>query len=271
MDPKTRNSLLVYLILTFGVSSIFYVRSLGGAALETLALPLMWTPGLAAIVTRLTFDRTLAGMGWRLGPWRYLGLAAVVPIAYCLVIYVPVWMTGLGSYKPGYLSMVAPLLPLALVQGLVLALGEEIGWRGFLVPTVAGALGFGWAGIGVGIVWALWHVPLIFADYSAGTPLWWAIPWFIISVSSMSVMLAWLRLRSGSFWPAVVFHAVHNVTIQGIFDGATIDTGPTRWITTEFGIGLTIVTALIGVYFWRRRHELSVGWDAPPSESVAPA
>jgi membrane protease YdiL (CAAX protease family) len=72
----------------------------------------------------------------------------------------------------------------------------------------------------------------------------------------MAVMLAWLRLRSGSFWPAVLYHATHNLVIQGIFDGSTIDTGATKWITTEFGIGIAIVMVIIGTYFWRRRDEL---------------
>jgi membrane protease YdiL (CAAX protease family) len=95
-------------------------------------------------------------------------------------------------------------------------------------------------------------VPLIVGSgYNAGTPAWFAIPCFMISVTGMSLILAWLRLRSGSFWPAAVFHAVHNIVIQGIFDGATMDTGPTHWITTEFGIGMVICTALLGAYFWR--------------------
>jgi hypothetical protein len=43
----------------------------------------------------------------------------------------------------------------------------------------------------------------------------------------------------------------------GIFDGSTIATGPTKWITTEFGIGLASVSVLIAIYFWRRRAELT--------------
>lgn len=73
----------------------------------------------------------------------------------------------------------------------------------------------------------------------------------------MSVMLAWLRLRSNSLWTAVLFHGVHNVAVQGIFDGSTIDTGATRWITTEFGFGLAGVSVLIAIYFWSRRAELT--------------
>jgi membrane protease YdiL (CAAX protease family) len=268
MDTRTRNSLVLYLVLTFGLSSIFYAWSYSGAPLEQVALPLMWMPAVAAIVTQLIFYRTVAGLGWRLGPWRYLGLAVLIPIAYCFAIYLPVWLTGLGRFNAEYLAKALPYMPPVLAVGLVSALGEEIGWRGFLVPTIHRLGGFGWASIASGLIWSLWHVPLILVGgYEAGTPAWYAIPCFIVSVTGISIMLAWLRLRSGSFWPAVLFHAVHNLTIQGIFDGSTIDTGPTHWITTEFGIGMVLASSLIGLYFWRRRHDL----PPAPFDSTQPA
>jgi CAAX protease family protein len=225
----------------------------------------MWMPAVAAIITQLVFSRTLAGLGWRPGPWRYLGLAVLIPIVYCCAIYLPVWLIGLGALDGAYLRRVLPLVPLALLPSLLTALGEEIGWRGFLAPTLYRMRGFGWAGIGTGVVWGLWHVPLIVVGgYDAGTPAWFGISCIMISVMSMSVILAWLRLRSGSFWPAAIYHAVHNVVIQGVFDGSTIDTGPTKWITTEFGIGLVIASVSLGIYFWRRRGEL----PAVPTEQV---
>ena len=73
----------------------------------------------------------------------------------------------------------------------------------------------------------------------------------------MAVSVAWLRLRSGSVWTAALYHGAHNLTIQGIFDQSTTDTGWTKWITTEFGIGLTFATVAMGIYFWRRRGELA--------------
>ena len=182
-----------------------------------------------------------------------------MPLGYCVAIYVPVWVLGLGRFDTTYLGQVAPFLPIALGQNLLTALGEEIGWRGFLAPTFYRALGFGWAGVGTGVIWAFWHVPLVLVGgYDAETPIWYGIACFMTSVTSISVMLAWLRLRSNSLWTAVLFHAVHNLAIQGIFDGSTIATGLTKWITTEFGIGLASVSVLMGVYFSRRRTELSV-------------
>ena len=258
LDSRTRKSLVTFLVLTFGLSAIFYVWSFSGASLNRVVPPLMFLPAVAAIITQLVFYGTLSGLGWRLGPWRYLALAVLIPIIYCLVIYVPTWLSGLGGFDREYLGKVLPFLPMGMASGLLMSLGEEIGWRGFLAPTLYRGLGFGWAGVGTGIIWGVWHMPLIVGGgYDAGTPAWYAIPCFMIGVTGISVMLAWLRLRSGSLWTATLFHSVHNLVIQGIFDGSTIDTGPTKWITTEFGIGMALVGVILGIYFWRRRGELS--------------
>ena len=258
MDAQDRKSVLCFLALTFGLSSIFWGRSFGGAPLNSVVPFLMWTPGVCAIVTQLVFNRPIANLGWRSGPLRYLALSILLPLIYCSAVYVPVWILGAGRFNGSFLARAFPLLPLALVQNVFFALGEEIGWRGFLVPALYRVRGFAWAGVASGLIWGIWHVPLIiFGGYSAGTPAWYAVTCFMISVTAMSVAVAWLRLRSGSLWTAALYHGAHNLTIQGIFDGSTVDTGWTRWITTEFGIGLTFATVAMSLYFWRRRGELA--------------
>jgi membrane protease YdiL (CAAX protease family) len=258
MDGQDRKSALCFLTLTFGISSIFWGRSFRGAPLSSVVPFLMWTPGVCAIVTQLIFHRPIANLGWRSGPLRYLALSMTLPLIYCAAIYVPVWILGAGRFNGGFLARVYPLVPLALVQNVFFALGEEIGWRGFLVPALYRMRGFGWAGVASGVIWSIWHVPLIvFGGYDSGTPAWYAVTCFMISVTAMSVTVAWLRLRSGSLWTAALYHGVHNLTIQELFDGSTIDTGLTKWITTEFGIGLTFATVAMSLYFWRRRGELA--------------
>lgn len=98
MEPRARNSLIVFLALMFALSSIFYTWSISGAPLGQVAPLLMWMPGVAAIATQLLFFRTLKGLGWRPGSWRYLAMAILIPIFYCLVIYVPVWLAGIGLF-----------------------------------------------------------------------------------------------------------------------------------------------------------------------------
>jgi membrane protease YdiL (CAAX protease family) len=72
----------------------------------------------------------------------------------------------------------------------------------------------------------------------------------------MSFAFAWLRLGSGSIWPAVLMHAVHNTFIQSILDVITVKTDNTAYFTTEFGLGLAIMGVIVGLIFWRAGRSL---------------
>ena len=144
-----------------------------------------------------------------------------------------------------------------VVRSCASALGEEIGWRGFLVPQLAKSYSFTTTALVSGLVWSLWHYPvLIFADYNAGTPAWYGLTCFTVMVVSGSFIYAWMRLKSGSLWTGVLLHATHNLFIQSFFDPLTTNTGHTAYITSEFGAGLAVVSLIFAIYFWRRRHEL---------------
>ncbi|HEY9225205.1 MAG TPA: hypothetical protein VIP11_01075 [Gemmatimonadaceae bacterium] len=71
------------------------------------------------------------------------------------------------------------------------------------------------------------------------------------------------RMRVG-VGPAAVLHAPHNLFIQGFFDRVTLDTGPTRWLTGEFGAALAITAAVTAFVFWRARDAVAL-----PNSSAA--
>jgi membrane protease YdiL (CAAX protease family) len=146
---------------------------------------------------------------------------------------------------------------IGLAAGSLTALGEEIGWRGFLVPELRRVTGFTGTSLISGLIWVVWHSPIIlFADYNGETPVWYALICFAGMAVAVSFIMTWIRLKSGSLWTAMFFHASHNLFIQGIFNPLTMDTGLTEYIIGEFGIGLVIVYGLAAFYFWRRRAEL---------------
>jgi len=267
-DHTTRPQLFTFLGLTFASSAVFWwlIISAGslGAHGGIYVLALMWCPGVSALVTRLVFQHNVRGEGWRWGDTRWELLAYVVPIVYATVAYGLVWLTRLGAVDFGrFRTPVLTFLVLGTLQSILSATGEELGWRGFLVPTLAKTMSFERTALVSGVIWAAWHVPLIaFADYNAGTPAWWGIPCFAIMVIGIAFPIAWLRLRSGSVWPAAILHASHNLFVQAFFDRVTVDTGHTRWFTTEFGAGLAITIGITGWLFWRARGSL-------PSRGVA--
>jgi membrane protease YdiL (CAAX protease family) len=278
--PRTRAALTLFLALTFALSAVFWglIITAGslGAHGGAYVLALMWCPGVSALVTRLVFQRDLRGQGWGLGEPRWAALAYLLPLAYAAVAYGAVWLAGLGGVELArFRTPVAMFVVVGSLQSLLSATGEELGWRGFLVPALARRTSFGRTALLSGAIWATWHVPLIlFADYNAGTPSWYAVPCFAAMVVALAVALAWLRLRSGSVWPAAILHASHNLFVQGFFDRVTVDTGPTRWLTTEFGAALVVTIGVTAWLFWRARDALPGGAPArraPIASGAAPA
>lgn len=258
-SPRTRPALALFLALTFALSAVFWWLIIAAGSLGArgglYVLALMWCPGVSALVTRLALQRDLRGQGWGLREPRWAALAYGLPIAYAAVAYGLVWLARLGGVDLGrFRTPAVVFVALGSLQSLLSATGEELGWRGFLVPTLARTSSFGWTALVSGAIWAAWHVPLIlFADYNAGTPAWYAVPCFAVMVVSLAVPLAWLRLRSRSVWPAAILHASHNLFVQGFFDRVTVDTGPTRWLTGEFGAALAVGIAATAWLFWRAR------------------
>lgn len=291
IDKDSRNAIVIYLFITFALSSIFYVL-LAGANRDTstlgLVAGLMWSPGVAAIITSLILKRKLSGLGWRWGKTKYQFLSYVLPIVYGALAYGVVWISGLGAFHPGHVDSSLSMLGLIglppglavpvyvlftgtvifLLPHFVLALGEEIGWRGFLVPELSKTFSYTKTALISGAIWSLWHYPyILYGGYNGGAPMWYSILWFSVGIFGASFAFTWVRLKSGSLWTCVFLHASHNVFIQEVFDVLTRDTGHTKYFTGEFGVALPIALALVAFLFWRKRSQLpDAVIDAPPAK-----
>jgi len=261
MTDSPRNRIGLFLLLTFGFSSIFYYLIISAGSMRGwLVTGLMWCPGIAAILCRLALQRNLRGQGWGLGKGRYWLWAYGLPLLLAGPVYAIVWLSGLGDLSSAsYIKGLANWSGIAGGPGLLFlwlgtvgvlfglrgGVGEEIGWRGYLVPELAKHLSFDKVALISGALWSLYHYPiLIFADYNSGAPTWYALLMFTLMVFGASYVFAWLRLASGSLWPAALLHATHNLFIQGLFNPLTVDTGITEYVIGEFGIGLVIAYAI---------------------------
>lgn len=210
----------------------------------------------------------------------YLVLGLVLPIVLCLVSLLV--GAGMGLYPADFVNfsgfeqitrmqlaqvgidelplpigaLVAAqfvnVLIAALVINIIPALGEEIGWRGWLLPKL---LKFGpWGAIGLsGVIWGLWHAPVILLGYNyPQTPGWLAMLAMIGFCTVMGGVFGWLRLRGGSVWPAALAHSSLNAsaTLSLLFiakDGTynplhTNITGWSGWIIPAI-ILVTVVIA----------------------------
>ncbi|KDA52907.1 hypothetical protein EG19_08705 [Thermoanaerobaculum aquaticum] len=273
-NSRTWKKVATFYSLTLLFSIPFYWAALkaglwAGGFLYVIGL--MWCPGVAALATKALFHEKISTLGWQWGSNRYVVWGYLLPIIYVLPVYVIVWLSGLGgvpntefiteSKKTFGLAgtsdgmfLVIYVLLIATV-GIVQysgELGEEIGWRGFLVPELAKVVGFKWVALISGLMWAIWHYPiLIFGSYNSGTPVWFGVTCFTVMVVAMSFILASLRLQSGSFWPAVFLHASHNAFIQRIFTPLTVNTGITAYVIDEFGVGLALSTIVVAIFVCR--------------------
>lgn len=291
MNTPTIARVVTFLGLTFGLSTIFYVLIItGGEGIAPWTLPLMLCPGVGALLTKLIFDRSLKGLGWRPGPARWLGLAYLLPILYGAVVYGFTWLIGQGGFTtevvaevvgtglgmadaPGWQMVAIYTLFLAtfvfLRGALPGAFGEELGWRGFLFPELQRATSFSTASLIGGMVWALYHLPLIlFADYHSAAPKAFAVVMFFVSAIALTFVHNWLRAKSGSVWPAVVLHASHNIFFLNVFDPLMTRYPLTDYFVTEFGAGLMVISVLLALFVWARRGQLRA--DAQLSMHTSP-
>ncbi len=236
----------------------------------TVVILLMWCPATAAIACTLIFKKPLVRtLGLRWGGWSNAALGYFLPIVYGLIAYGIVWGTGVGhvpnyvfiqtladkfhlvNASPAKVVICAMLLVGVLWEltgGLVAGLGEELGWRGFLTPTLAEKYGWKTASAVTGLIWGVWHWPVIlWSTYHSAAPLWFTLLFFTLMTVSLSFLFSWLRLRSKSVWPCALLHASHNVWVQAIFTGLTVATAESKWWIDNFGAMVPLVTMACAV------------------------
>lgn len=236
--------------------------------------PLMLTVGLATVGACLICGRRLDSLGWRWGDWSYQYQSYLVPLAYAAIAYAAIWLFSLGGWyaggfvdelREGYMleswsdgSVIALRFALTATVSFVLllpsVLGEEIGWRGLLVPALARHFGFTQVALLSGLLWSIWHWPLMFLGFygNSGTPLGFQLAMFTLCLVSMSFVMTYIRYRTDSLWPAVTFHMSHNVFLQKFFSPMTEANERTVWFADEFGLAVPLVAACFGLVYWRK-------------------
>ena len=248
---KTAKKLLLFAALGIPASCALYAVIIGsGVGINggsVFALALMWVPGLAALLSKLAVDHSVKGMGWRLSlrGLRCMGTAYVIPLGLCLAVYTLAWITGLGGHTAHTPMQDFVMATLGVLVSMLAALGEELGWRGFLLTELRRLCPDTKVSVIIGIVWFFYHAPLIaFSNYNNGNvPA--SLICFFVMVMGFTFLADFLCVRAHSFWPAVLLHASHNVFVQSVFDTSTINGPYTQYFTSEFGIGLAAGYAIV--------------------------
>jgi uncharacterized protein len=234
----------LFVLLTACLSGIFWALVNATQTVNAAYIfGLMWMPAVAAILTCRILGRPLRTLGLGTCNGRYVLIGYLIPIIYCLVASLGIWIFGFGGFPnaefvgetadafglsgaPEWL-VIAMFVVLTgttgMLSGVAAATGEEIGWRGFWFrswprccrsPVSHGLR----PGLGV----------MALPDHRRRLPQ--RRPSAVVLAADLHVRRsrdqlreAWLRPKTDSLWPPIFLHASHNLWMQSIFTPLTSD------------------------------------------------
>jgi uncharacterized protein len=281
--------LIIY--LTGGLTNSPMIAPGISLALVLLATVYMGAPALGNLLTRVITREGWKDMGlrphfkkgWRywLAGWFMPALMTLSGSALFFVLF-PQYFDASLSYvrkliaATPAMSAMTPwtLAAIQVLQAVLIApilnsiatFGEEFGWRAYLLPKLM-PLGSRKAMVLIGIIWGIWHWPVIFMGYEygfkyPGHP--WAGPLLFMWVTfGLGVFLGWLTLRGGSIWPAVIGHAAIN-GIAGVAVFATAGEPNTLLGPLPSGVIGSLVYALVAIAIFVSPKALKQGLASPP-------
>lgn len=250
-----------------------------------LPVVMMFTPLIATAV--VVFVMKVPRREWArfLGLWplrpakRVVWFAVIMTVAPMVLVFACIAISALFGWihldlvhfsgfqetldVPSEESMLWPIalasvavIPLASVFNALPAFAEEVGWRGWLLPALR-PLGTWPALLLSGAIWGLWHSPIILLGQNFNEPNIWGVLLMTGGGIAWGVLFGWLRLRTGSIWPAVIGHGSLNASGNLVFlvgtagDPANLPLvnplGASGWIV----IGIVVIALVLTGQFKR--------------------
>jgi len=209
-------------------------RNFSTAAFNAVILVASFTPALATVLTRwltgegLSRDQLLLRPDLRAN-WRTYLAAAITPLLLAVfgaVVYFAVFpaylvdapfetfaaTVAIGSVgTAGTIAVAVVVTLLSLGVGALVVMGEELGWRAYLLPKLS-PLGLRRATLLTGVLWGVWHFPYIYLGVNYPNQTWLGMAAIAWVTTLYGTFLAWGTYRTGSVWPAAVGHAAFNTS-----------------------------------------------------------
>ena len=260
MSLVKRHPIITFFVLTYALTwaiespLVFLTDSVTATQGLVLVILASNVPSAVAIVlTAIVLGRgALRKLLARLLIWR------VNPFWYLVVFLGPVALTGgvvlLNSLMGGpALSLGMTLVGAAIFFAFSVvpgsALGEEIGWRGYVLPRLQSRMSALSAALLIAPIWALWHLPLWLTGEPGRTPT--LYTGFLVSAFALSIIFTWVyNSTGGSLLMIVLLHATVNLPLTLVRD----DLGPQATVPVLLYFGLLVVAAIVVVIVAGPKH-----------------
>jgi uncharacterized protein len=215
-----RYPLVTFFVLVYVFTWVVWVPRLLGDVPFLIGRAWTWAPAVAALVAAAIVGGrgALRDLGarlvrWRVG-WPWYVVVILGPAVFSVAvagIYGLVGGSWASAVPPALVDTPLPLLALfLLIYAFTDGIGEEVAWRGFALPRLLSRYSALLASLILGILWALWHLPLLWTEGSAmyQQPIW--LP--LVDITAKSVLFSWVFVHTrGSVLIAILFHASTNL------------------------------------------------------------
>jgi len=221
--------------LTLGITVAVIALAVALDSEELTFLAVLVPSSVAVLLTRRSGRLARELFGAKPSAWPVVASLVIFPILGALAVF----GSGVGWKLPdvGIDTVIAII---------VIAFGEELGWRGFAYPRVRSGMGAAPAGLAVGALWAVWHLPgyAVGVGVAEGASVWLFGFWVI---AASLVFAAFIEISPRSTWYAIALHAGANATfaVMPITSEAADSSGPLLWmagLAGLAGVGLLSVT-----------------------------
>lgn len=246
---------------------------------QAVATGMMFTPAIATLVVVFAMKSPRTGRARYLGLWPLrpaqrvvwflvIGLfAPIVLVALSLAVAIVCgWFTADFTNFSGFAATIGDvqigmsvqtlvmfqlaIIPFGALLNMLPAFGEELGWRGWLLPTLM-PLGTWPALLVSGAIWGLWHSPIILLGHNFGLTDWRGVALMTVGCVVWGVFFGWLRLRSASVWPAVIGHGAINAAAGAFALFAAADAPLSLPLVNPLGvsgwIAVSVVIVVLGL------------------------
>ena len=290
MTTKEKQGFGLYFLFAFGLAwlcqvyaSLLLIRDGNAMAYQALLAVSMFCPLAAVLAAKKVFLHQPTGIGWKVrGKRRYWLAAWFGPAAFTVLaaaLYFAVfpsrldlsgsWLvtayggemdaatlrSELGVSNVSYILETGLFaVTLAPLVNMVFAVGEEAGWRGYMMPRLKERFGLLNGRLLGGVIWGVWHWPImLLTGYEYGTnylgaPVLGLVVWCVVCFA-LNTLLDWLYEKTGCIWTSAIAHGGFNA-IVGLF---TVLTNPADAYYNVLGpmpIGLIGMLPMLAAAVW---------------------